>query len=208
MAIHPVGIKNTFGSHLVLWALFLPLLAIIFLPLVLPEQNIEVAEVEMVKSFDVDVSQLTASASATFTKVFIDSGLMPRSERFFSGAGDPTAKASSVFAAKWIHGVWMMVYKAIWRFYVLIRIFFMPLIALSIPAAIDGFCIRSRKRYQFLNSNPVFFYSSMHLVVLMVGLFIFLPLAPFTLSATVLCIMLLGTAGGMWLTAANFQTGS
>jgi hypothetical protein len=102
----------------------------------------------------------------------------------------------------------MMVYKAVWRGYVLARIFFIPLLVMAIAAAVDGSGVRARKKNKFETTNPVFFYSSTHLVVMMTGLFTFLPLAPISLSATVLVGLLVALAAGVWLSAANFQTGT
>jgi hypothetical protein len=205
MAVHPVAVKNTFGSHLILWCLFLPLLSLIFIPLLFPDQPVSDTEVQMVASMNIDVDSLTESANAKFTSLFIESGLKPKSEAFFHGG---SANAFRGFGSRWINGVWMMVYKAVWRGYVLARIFFIPLLVMAIAAAVDGSGVRARKKYKFETTNPVFFYSSTHLVVMMTGLFTFLPLAPISLSATVLVGLLVALAAGVWLSAANFQTGT
>ena len=99
-------------------------------------------------------------------------------------------------------------YKATWRFFALKSIFLLPLLVLAIPAAVDGFMVRATKKYRFENSNPVFFYSSMHTMVLMFGMFAFLPLAPFSLSAITLLTIIVLLIGGIWLTTSNFQTGT
>lgn len=190
---------------MVLWCLFLPILSLIFIPLVLPDQPISETEVAMVTSLDIDVNTLTESANNRFTSLFIDTGMKPKTEEFFRGNGSPLMEG---FASKWITGVWMMIYKALWRGYVLAQIFFLPLLVLVVAAAVDGSGVRARKKYKFESANPVFFYSSTHLVVLMTGLFSFLPLAPISLSTTVLVALLLALTAGVWLSAANFQTGT
>lgn len=205
MAIHPVAVKNTFGRHLILWCLFIPLLTLIFVPLFVPEQTVSDTEVQMVSSLNIDVNSLTEAANQKFTHLFVDTGMVARTEQFFI---TPGKAGPQDFAATWMHGVWLMLYKALWRFYVLCRIFFLPFVVLAIAAAVDGFTVRARKKYRFETTNPVFFYSSTHLVVGMLGLFTFLPLAPFTFSALVLVGLLLVLSGGIWLSSANFQTGS
>jgi hypothetical protein len=205
MAVHPVAVKNTFGSHLILWCLFLPLLSLIFIPLLFPDQPISDTEVQMVASMHIDVDSLTESANARFTSLFIESGAKPKSEAFFHAG---SANAFQGFGSRWINGVWMMIYKALWRGYVLARIFFIPLLVMAIAAAVDGSGVRARKKYRFETTNPVFFYSSTHLVVMMTGLFTFLPLAPISLSATILVGLLVALATGVWFSAANFQTGT
>lgn len=205
MAVHPVSVSNSFGRHLILWCLFLPILSLVFIPLVLPDQPISPTEVAMVESMNIDISTLTESANNKFTSLFIETGIKPKTEAFFQGNGYAGAQG---FAQNWINGVWMMVYKAMWRGYVLAQIFFLPLLVLAIAAAVDGSGVRARKKYKFETSNPVFFYSSTHLVVLMTGLFAFLPLAPISLSATALVALLVTLGAGVWFSAANFQTGT
>lgn len=209
MAVHPSSVKNTFGRHFVFWVFFLPLLSIIFLPLISADQNIDEGEVQMVKAFNVDMDKLSERANGTFTRAFVATGAMGASEAFFAGKGTGQAGAGkNGMATKWIRGVWLMVYKTIWRWYALLWIFFVPMVALSIPAAVDGFTVRARKRYRFETSNPVFFYSSTHALTLVLGLFFFLPLAPMTLSAIVLFGMLVALAVAVWVAASNFQTGA
>lgn len=204
MAIHPVSVQNSFGSHFILWSIFLPLLALIFVPLVVPNQVLSQSEVEMVAALGVDVATLTQIVDGHFTSMFVGNGMIAKTEAFFGSS----KSGMFDFAGTWIHGVWMMIYKGIWRFFALKSIFLFPLLILAIPAAVDGFMVRATKKYRFENSNPVFFYSSMHTMVLMFGLFAFLPLAPFSLSAIALVTIIVLMIGGIWLTASNFQTGT
>lgn len=203
MAIHPVSVQNSFGSHFILWSIFLPILALIFVPLVLPDQTLAQSEVEMVAALGVNVASMTQNVDQVFSTLFIDNGMMAKTQQFFS-----SKNGTLDFAGTWIHGVWLMLYKATWRFMALKSIFLLPLLVLVIPAAVDGFMVRSTKKYRFENSNPVFFYSSMHTMVLMFGLFAFLPLAPFSLSAVALMTIIILLISGIWLTTSNFQTGT
>lgn len=204
MAIHPVSVQNSFGRHYILWSIFLPVLALLLVPLVIPDQTLTQSEVDMVANLGVDVPSLTQSVDHRFSALFVDNGLMAKTQAFFGGG-----KGGALdFASAWINGVWMMLYKATWRFFALKSIFLLPLLVLAIPAAVDGFMVRATKKYRFENSNPVFFYSSMHIMVLMLGLFTFLPLAPFSLSAMILLSMIILLVVGIWFTASNFQTGS
>lgn len=208
MAIHPVAIKNTFARHLVLWAIFLPVLTLIFLPLLLPEQNIDPAEVKMMQDLNVDVGKLTASANSTFAAAFMSNGLMQASERLFTPTPVAGMPFQTSFPAKWMRGIWLIIYKCIWRIHALTQIFLLPLLGLSVAAAVDGIAVRARKSYSFQRSNPLFFYSSMHTAVLVLGLFVFLPLAPLTLTSNLLTAMLIGLTLAVWVASSNFQTGA
>lgn len=204
MAIHPVSVQNSFGSHFILWSFFLPILALIFVPLVVPDQTLTQSEVEMVAALGVDVAAMTQTVDQRFASLFVENGFMAKTQQFFG-----TSKGGILdFSNSWIHGVWLMLYKATWRFFALKSIFLLPLLVLAIPAAVDGFMVRATKKYRFENSNPVFFYSSMHTMVLMFGMFAFLPLAPFSLSAITLLTIIVLLVGGIWLTTSNFQTGT
>lgn len=208
MAIHPVGIKNTFLSHFIFWVAFLPLLTIIFVPLFSPDQQINDSEINMVQTFGVNMEKVNSSANHAFSTVFIATGIMDATEGFVSTKlqqGSNTGKVG--FAARWLRGVYLMIYKSIWRLYALLSMFFIPVIALCVPAAVDGLMIRARKNYRFETSNPVFFYSSTHAFTLVFGLFFFLPIAPITLSANMLAIMLGGLSIAVWVASSNFQTG-
>lgn len=207
MAIHPAAIKNTFASHFILWTIFLPVLALIFIPLVLPEQNIDPAEVQMAQGFKVDVVQLTDSANHTFASAFLATGIMNKTEQMFMPKQVEGLPMQTSLPARWIRGIWLMIYKFIWRVYVLLHIFLLPMVALCIPAAIDGIAVRARKSFRFERSNPIFFYSSTHAAVLVVGLFVFLPLAPLTLTSGLLAAMLVGLTAAVWVASSNFQTG-
>jgi len=204
MAIHPVSVQNSFGSHFVLWSIFLPILALLFVPLVVPNQSLTQPEVEMVAALGVNVAEMTQTVDQRFAAMFVENGFMAKTQSFFGSSKGGILD----FASGWINGVWLMLYKATWRFFALKSIFLLPLLALAIPAAIDGFMVRATKKYRFENSNPVFFYSSMHTMVLMFGLFAFLPMAPFSLSATALLTIVILLIGGIWLTTSNFQTGT
>lgn len=200
--------KSSFGSHFIFWAFFLPLMSIVVLPLLEPDQNIKQAEVEMAVSLNVDVQKVTEATNARYSSAFIETGVLPSTEDFFSGSimGSPAKQGD--MAGRWIRGVWLQIYKAMWRVHVLYAAFFLPLLILCVVAAIDGFAVRARKRYRFENYNPIFFYSSMHTVVFIIGLFVFLPLAPITLSVGILAGMLACMTIAVWIATANFQTGS
>lgn len=179
-------------------------MALLFVPLVIQDQTLTQAEVEMVAALGVDVPALTQAVDQRFASLFVENGIMAKTQTFFGSSKGGILD----FASGWINGVWLMLYKATWRFFALKSIFFLPLLVLAIPAAVDGFMVRATKKYRFENSNPVFFYSSMHTMVLMFGLFAFLPMAPFSLSATTLLFIVIALIAGIWLTASNFQTGT
>lgn len=162
----------------------------------------------MVRDLGVDIDDLTAETNKTFSDMFISNGMMSNTEQFFSAGENARFHTfESGWAAKWIRGVWLMIYKAIWRMKALWLIFFLPAVALCIPAAFDGIMARAKKKYEFGSFNPVAFYSSTHLISFIIGMFVFLPLTPIALSTVILTLMLLGIAAAVWVAASNLQAG-
>lgn len=216
MAIHPAVIKNTFLSHLVFWVFFLPLLSYIFLPLVLPDQKIDAEEMEFVTSYVSDMGKINDRTNSFFSSLFIKSGLVGATESFFTGDFLPTkvrqhstiATAGADWAGSWIRGVWSMVYKSIWRFNAMLSIALLPTATLCIAAMIDGFATRAKKKYNFERSNQVFFYTSTHTAVFVLGMFVFLPIVPIPLTAHVIAAFMGVLATALWYATNNFQTGN
>lgn len=214
MAIHPVQIQNTFLRHAVFWCVFLPFLSLIFLPLLIEDQNIDQNEIVMIGKLGINVEMATERTNALYSSMFISTGILHTTEKFFSGNIIPNqghdlekvVEATS-FSAKWIRGFWLLLYKCIWRLNMLISIFFIPTIIVCIPSAVDGFATRARKQFRFERANPVYFYSSMHLAVFIVGLFVYLPLLPIALTANLLALFIFSLSAAVWIASSNFQTG-
>lgn len=214
MAIHPAGIKNTFMSHLVFWVLFLPVLTVVFLPLLNMNGDIDGEEMAMIVRSGVDVKELSARVNSRFSALFIETGIMPVTEQFFGLSGltkestdSNFAWTAANFAGNWVRGVWTIIYRAFWRLHALLGIYVSAIFAVCLPAVIDGFSMRARKKYQFQNTNPVVFYFSYHMAVLVVGLLIFLPLVPIPLTPILIGFFLTGLGVAMWWATANFQSG-
>lgn len=214
--MHPASVKNTFMSHIVFWLVFLPILTIIFLPLLKMKADIDPSELKMVAGAGVNVGEVADKVNARFSDWFIRSGIMPATESFFGGyvpgrqqqEGMGMATNMRMFAADWVRGMWIVIYRAMWRLQALSGIYVAALFAICLPALIDGLAIRARKRYQFENYNPVFFYFSYHSAVLVLGMLFYLPIVPVALSPLIV-IMFLGLLGtAIWWAAANLQTGS
>lgn len=216
MALHPTVIKNTFLSHLVFWVVFLPFLSYLLLPLVMDTQNIDPREMTFVSNYVPDMHRVNEKSAHIFSALFVDTGAMSVTEDFFSGARAPTkhnydssfGNMSAAWAATWIHGVWSMIYKSIWRFNALMSIALFPTLALAAAAIVDGFSTRAKKQYNFERSNQVFFYTSTHTAVLIIGMFVFLPIVPIALTAEVIAGFMFMLTVALWFATSNFQTGT
>jgi len=210
MAIHPLFVKNSFLSHAVFWIIFLPILAYIFLPFLVPDQKIDAQEMAFVTAYVPDMNKLNERTKNTFSDLFVNTGMVEATEGFFTG-GRNSGKLFSIgsdWAGNWMRGLWAMIYKTIWRFNAMFSIALLPTVALCIAAIVDGFSTRAKKRYNFERSNQVFFYTSTHTAVFMLGMFIFLPIIPIPLTAHVIAAFMGILAIALWYATTNFQTGN
>jgi len=168
----------------------------------------------MMGKLGIDVEKRTERTNSFYTSMFITTGILKTTEKFFSGNIIPNqgydltkVEEATNFSAKWIRGFWLLIYKCIWRLNMLTSIFFLPTLIVCIPSAVDGFATRARKQYRFERANPVFFYSSMHLAVFIVGLFVYLPLLPISLTTNLLAFFIFSLGAAVWIAASNFQNG-
>jgi hypothetical protein len=206
MAVHPAAVSNSFLRHFIFWGLFLPLLSMILVLLVWPDQSIQKAEVAMVNDLGGDVVGLNHQTDRAFKRWFVDTKVVSATETFFAGKATlKAAKEGTKVSSQWIYGVWMMVYRAIWRLKALSTVFFVPVLCLAVPALVDGLAVRARKQYDWQSDNPAVFYSSTHAVTVAVGLFVCLPFLPVTLTANLLAGLLVLFTFAIWFAAANFQ---
>lgn len=215
MAVHPGGIKNSFTSQAVFWLFFLPLLTLIFLPLLSSDTNIEQAELDMIAKSGTDIAAVTLATQDQFRRWFIDTGVMDASTRFFggqtpgysSGPNLALVDQASSLASGWVMNVWALLYKCMWRLHALFWIYVAAIGAVCLPCLWDGIWVRARKRYNFQTHNPLVFNMSTHLAVMVVGLLVYIPLIPVTLTPVVIAGFIAFLGASLWWAAANFQTG-
>ena len=206
MAVHPTSVKNTFFRHLVFWILFIPVLTLIMVPVFQPNQPIDPAEVRRVRDLGVQTDLVHAKTRQSFDQMFVRTNIMQATENFFSGKNHMNYRdKNGELSANWIRGVWMMIFRAVWRIYALTRVFFVPVLIFSVPALIDGLAIRARKNFSFEHESPGKFYSSTHLLMLAIGMFFCIPFLPILMTANILGVLLISMTVSVWVSAANFR---
>lgn len=210
-----VELKNNFARHSVLWWLTLPFMAILVLPMVFPHGafGVSSSELNFFASWGRDTSAVTVSADSIFKHAFVDTGIAKYMGNFFSMANGLSLAPRAVQYASnagqnYDQAFWMMIYRGIWRFYALWPIYIGIFFSMVLPAFVDGLVTRAKKSFNFQFHNPVYFYSSMHTVVLILGLGFFIPLMPVSLNAELLAGFAALLSLSFWVTASNFQTGN
>lgn len=203
--------KSEFNRHILFWWLIAPLLTLLILPAFMQPESFAIAseEVRYLTHWGSRVHPVTERADALFNSLFVDSGWVRGSLDLAQPRTRDLPAATGLF--RWLHGwiagFWMLLYRVIWRVYALLPIYLAAILGYALPAFVDGLTTRLKKRYDFGQHNPIFFYSSMHFVLLAVGLALFVPITPLTLTPWILGGYFLLTAAAVWIMASNLQTG-
>lgn len=205
--------KSEFNQHILFWWLLAPLVALLILPGVMAPESFQVApaEVRFLSNWGGQHREVTASADEKFERWFVAPGWVKRSVSLtqpqrMGGLG--LSAGATGWLRDWVTGFWMLVYRVLWRVLALGPLYLTAAIGFALPAFVDGIGSRLKKRYDFGQHNPIFFYSSMHFVLLAIGLAMFVPITPLTLTPMVLGGFFLATAAAVWVMAANLQTGA
>ena len=209
-----IEVKNQFAKHSVFWILVLPFIAIILMPAMMSAHALKLptTEVQAMHDLGQDPKVVTRKANKVFNTLIVETGVMGTLEKLFSAKarhGDPTiVKNSDRLSNTYLTGMWHMLYRAIWRLTGLWPLLSVLMVAIVIPAIVDGLVTRSTKIDQFKPHNPVFFWGATHTAISTAGLFLFLPFLPIPLSIW----LLYGTVGlvamSLWVTSSNLQTGN
>lgn len=207
-------IKNPFLRHMVMWIITLPFVASLLMPAVIATEyfRIPASEQETLRVLGQSPQAITERANASFTAMFIDTGVYATVEKLFRSKGHGIGGKGQSNIAKtsnrYLEGLWSLIYRAIWRFMGLWPVLSVLMLAIALPALIDGVVARECKLDQFKPHNPVIFWGSAHLAIFTMGAFLFLPLLPFPISLGVLYGSVGLVAMALWTTMANLQTGT
>ncbi|ABM59461.1 DUF4400 domain-containing protein [Verminephrobacter eiseniae] len=208
-----IEIKNQFARHSLLWIWVLPLALVFLTPAVVDREQMRVPreEVKTMLLLGQDAERVTRRADALYQSMFVATGAVGWTQKLLTSQGkstDPVFFRNLARETRKYHdNLWNMVYRAVWRLAGLWPTFLALMLALALPALIDGLVVRAKKVDMFRSHNPVFFWSAGHLFVMVMGVFLVLPLLPFTISISILYGAVAAIALALWVTASNFQTG-
>jgi hypothetical protein len=210
-----IEVKNNFARHGILWWITLPIAAVLVLPMFFSESRFHVApsELDFFAGWGRDVGAISRMADAIFRAAFVDTRIARYVSEFFVPSNSApwhsrVAQGAAEISQTYNNALWMMVYRGVWRCCALWPIYLAIVISMVIPAFVDGLVTRAKKSFNFRFHNPVYFYSSMHTAVLVLGLGVFLPILPVDLNGLYVGGFAAMLSLAFWVTAANFQTGS
>lgn len=209
-----IEVKNQFVRHSLFWLWVIPLALFLLMPAFVGREEMRVPrdEVRMLALLGQDAAQVTRRADEIYENWFVQTGLVSKAKRIFLtnlNENDPKFFRNLAKDTLTYHeNMWDMIYRAIWRITGLWTTLTALLLALVLPALVDGLVVRAKKVDVFESHNPVFFWSAGHAVVMVVGTFLLLPLLPYTISIFVLYGSIGLVTAAMWIAAANLQTGA
>lgn len=200
--------KSTFLNHLAFIMVTITAFALIFLSAIMSSDSFDVTNPEMkfLTNMGRDTEQVTRLATSAYNVAFESTPanvaidyVFHKNDRFENeGAG---ILAGVDWARKYADNFTCMIYRGIWRLIALWPIYLTGIITFCIPAMIDGLVLRAKRKYDFLQSNPAFFYGAMHFVSLTIGLVFLIPIV---IDTTMIAGLLLLVASSFWAVAANF----
>ena len=207
--------KNQFANHVIFWMLGVPFLGILLLPAFLEPKSLILDASEKLFFHDVlgrDLVAITSQTESIFKYLFVDTGIFAGMKSLLGGGEGNSLGHFYAFASKlsssYNTAFWLLIYRAIWRVCALWPALLSIFLCLGIPSLVDGLSIRARKSFTFEFHNPVYFWTSSHLLVLVLGLAVVLPLLPIAMTGVLIGVFCLILCTTIWTTAANFQTGN
>jgi Domain of unknown function (DUF4400) len=210
-----IKVENNFARHSLFWFWTLPIVALLVMPVFFSPAAFMITQEEtttFANVMSIDTNAATLRANAIFSSMFIESGVYAAVNKFFHAPmgifhmnGQVQAqRVNSTYAS----ALWLMFYRGIWRLTALWPAVLSVIVAIGIPALIDGWATRAKKNYTFESHNPVYFWSASHSFIMVLGLGFFLPLTPVALSPVTFLFYSFMLCITAWVTAANFQTGT
>ncbi|MDD2609387.1 MAG: DUF4400 domain-containing protein [Giesbergeria sp.] len=207
-----IEVKNQFVRHGLFWIWVLPFAIFLLVPAFVSREEMQIppAEIALMQELGQDVQKINERADRVFTAVFSDAARFSKKLLTSSvSLDDPSSiRRTAAATVKYHDNLWHMVYRAVWRLAGLWPTFLALALAVAMPALVDGLVVRAKKIDVFESHNPVFFWGAGHSLVMVVGVFVLLPLLPYTISMPVLYGTVGAIALALWVTAANLQTGS
>jgi hypothetical protein len=200
---------SRFGSHIKVWFLLVPVLAIAVMPAIPERKLFEVPEAEthsLVESVGQDrVDRAMRGANDEFRRAFVDSGLLHRTLNASGKVGGLDDGGFSSFAHTWTENFWLLVYRMLFRAMVM-KMWIIGTLLFAIGMFIDGAARRKIKASAAGFVSPLSFHLAGHGLLLVTGtLFAVLvvPL-PVLVGYWVAVAALLGAL--LWKAAESFQS--
>jgi hypothetical protein len=200
---------SRFGSHLKVWFLLVPVLAIAVMPAI-PERSLfEVPEAES-RSLVASVGQIRADdavrrANEVFRHAFVDNGLLHRTLNASGKVGGLDDGGFSSFAQTWTEHFWLLAYRMMFRAMVM-KMWIVGTLLFALGMFVDGTARRKIKASAAGFVSPLSFHLAGHGLLIVAGTLFGVLVAPIPVLAGywVAVAALLGAL--LWKAAESFQS--
>ena len=200
---------SRFGSHIKIWFLLVPVLAIAVMPAI-PERSLfEVPEAES-RSLVGSVGQERADsavreANAVFRRAFVENGLMHRTLNASGDVRGLNDGGFSSFAHTWTENFWLLVYRMMFRAMVM-KMWIVGTLLFALGMFVDGTARRKIKASAAGFVSPLSFHLAGHGLLIVTGTLFGVLVAPIPVLTGywVAVAALLGAL--LWKAAESFQS--
>jgi len=199
---------SRFGSHIKVWFLLVPVLAIAVMPAI-PDRTlfeIPAAETESLTAAigKQRVDDATRSANLIFRKSFVDNGLLRRTLAASGNAGGLN-DGTATFARSWTENFWLLVYRMIYRAMVM-KFWLVGTAFFALAMFVDGTARRKIKASAAGFVSPLSFHLAGHGLLVVLGTLFGVLVVPLAVVAMYWVVVgaLLGCL--LWKSAESFQS--
>jgi hypothetical protein len=200
---------SRFGSHLKIWFLLVPVLAIAVMPAIPQRSLFELPEAES-RSLVGSVGQERADnavrqANAAFRRAFVDNGLLHRTLNASGNVGGLNDGGFSSFAHTWTENFWLLVYRMMFRAMVM-KMWIVGTLLFALGMFVDGTARRKIKASAAGFVSPLSFHLAGHGLLIVIGTLFGVLVVPVPVLAGywVAVTALLGAL--LWKAAESFQS--
>jgi hypothetical protein len=164
--------SSRFGSHLKVWFLLVPVLAIAVMPAIPDRSLFEVPDAETA-SLVASVGQERAdaairSANELFKRSFVDNGIVHRTLTASGNVGGLNDGGMSTFAHTWTENFWLLAYRMMFRAMVM-KLWIAGTLLFALGMFIDGTARRKIKASAAGFVSPLSFHLAGHGLLLVTG---------------------------------------
>ncbi|OUL84899.1 DUF4400 domain-containing protein [Paraburkholderia hospita] len=200
---------SRFGSHLKVWFLLVPVLAIAVMPAIPDRTLFEVPDAET-ESLVASVGQERAdaavrSANDLFRRSFVDNGIVHRTLTASGNVGALNDGGFSSFAHTWTENFWLLIYRMMFRAMVM-KIWIVGTLLFAFGMFIDGTARRKIKASAAGFVSPLSFHLAGHGLLLVTGTLFGVLVAPVPVLAGYWLAVAALLGALLWKAAESFQS--
>jgi hypothetical protein len=200
---------SRFGSHLKVWFVLVPVLAIAVMPAI-PERSLfEVPDAETA-SLIACVGQERAdaairSANGLFRRAFVDNGIVHRTLSASGGVGGLNDGGMSTFAHTWTENFWLLAYRMMFRAMVM-KLWIVGTLLFAFGMFIDGTARRRINASAAGFVSPLSFHLAGHGLLLVTGTLSGVLVVPVPVLASYWLVVAALLGALLWKAAESFQS--